>query len=230
MFDTLRRALDGLWDVLPQRLDLMPRVDLPVYLIHMDQGAEDYFFVFDFDDLVARSRGGVWVRQRFRLMAGRDDFDRQRFAGYFRQCFSREFDAMRDSLAAESENGRFGGWFGRAQDGVWLSGSALGALSLIVLWLAVSAGRALLPRIPVPRLMRARDKKARLEAEIDALKSEVDRGLEAMEVTLHADLQFHAIARGGPGDPDALDVSDWPLPEFVSQAMKDALRKENRNV
>lgn len=226
MFDVLRQNLSDLWAGLPERPDLMPRVDLPVYLIHTGARADDYFFVFDFERFVARSREGIFVRPRILLMAGRDDFDRPGFTGYFRQCFAKEFEAMRDALGAEDDYG----WFNRLQNGVWAAGSIAGAMSLIVLWVAVSAGRALLPSVRLPRLLRRRSKEAQLEGEIDTLRKDVDAGLAAMKVTLHPELQLHAIAKGGPGDPEALDLSDWPLPDFVTKAMRTARGKDTPHV
>lgn len=226
MHEVFRRGVADLWNVLPERPDLMSRVDLPVYMIHMAPGPDDYYFVFDFEELVARSREGGFVRPRIRLYAGRDDFDRQVFAGYFRQSFTREFDAMRKAQASQQQ----GGWFDRAQEGVWQAGSAWGAMSLIVLWLALSAGKAVMPRFRLPRLLHRRSKEAQLESEIETLKGQVDAGLAAMQVTLHPELQLHAMARGAPGDPEALDLSGWPLPGFVTQALKDAQNKRTDDV
>lgn len=210
--DPLRHSLGALWEHLPERPSLMPTAKLPVYLIHHGPDAEDYAFVFDFEDFVARSRDGVFVRPALHLHAGRDDFDRTCFAGYFRDCFAREFEAMRAALATK---GDAPGWFSRTQGAVGKLGLAAGSLGLVVLWLALCTGRLLMPRIPRPRLMRGRSEAARLENDIADLRGSVDNALGRITIELHPEFQVHAIAKGGPGDPDALDHSVWPLPYSI---------------
>jgi hypothetical protein len=96
--------------------DRMPELSLPtlgreaeiaVYLVHNSEDAEDYFFLFDFEEFVDRSKGGIFVRPKLRVFAGRTDFSRARFARQFREVFASEFDRMRSDQAAK---GKTGGW------------------------------------------------------------------------------------------------------------------------
>ena len=68
---------------LPELPRLGREAVIPVYVVHNSGDAEDYFFIFDFEEFVVRSREGVFVRPRLRVIAGRDDFDRADFAREF---------------------------------------------------------------------------------------------------------------------------------------------------
>ena len=54
----------------------MREVAIAVYLIHNSRDPGDYFFVFDFEEFVARSKSGVFAPPALRVFAGRDDFNR----------------------------------------------------------------------------------------------------------------------------------------------------------
>ena len=58
--------------------------EIDVYLVHSSSDPEDYFFLFDFETFVERSKGGIFVRFKLRVFAGRSDFGRLVFARQFR--------------------------------------------------------------------------------------------------------------------------------------------------
>lgn len=207
---------------LPEMPQVLPRAEVPVYLVHQGRGAEDYFFVFDFEDFVTRSKTGVFVRPALTLFAGRDDFDRAVFAGHFRESFARAFDEMRLALKAEQEAaGTRWGWLGWVPDVALIAGPALGAVGLFVMAVAVLAGRAVLPVVKLPAWARRKSPEARLEDEIEGLKGRVDQALRRIDVQMHPELQLQAIRKGGPGDPDAIVFGDWPLPAHVMAHLED---------
>ena len=86
-----RKALDRLKDQLPvvKAPTLGTTVDVPVYVIHNSADAEDYFFIFDFEQFVERSRSGIFVRPKLKVWAGRNDFGRGAFARQFRGSLMR---------------------------------------------------------------------------------------------------------------------------------------------
>jgi len=108
-----------LWNSLPsfQMPTLGSKIDLPVYVIHNGPYKENYFFIFDFEQFVERSKTGMFVRPRLQVWAGRDDFDRQVFARHFRESFAKEFEAARMALAQESAEAR--GWFTWGRENKW---------------------------------------------------------------------------------------------------------------
>ncbi|CTQ49616.1 hypothetical protein [Jannaschia donghaensis] len=212
--------LSRVWDVLPEvRMPSLGRkVDIPVHVIHNSPDAEDYFFIFDFEQFVERSRTGLFVQPRLLIWAGRDDFDRRTFARHVRLAFAREFDAARDALDAGKRRG--GGWltWERAE---WLPSE--GVIALFVLGLATSAlsatGRALLGLIPRPRWMRGNSAEERLETEILETQERVDVALAGLKVELHMDLYRHAW-RGQPGGRlTGMDYDAWPLPVSVMECL-----------
>lgn len=225
MRDAITDSVAWLWQRMPgmpEMPDVLPRAEVPVYLVHKGRGAEAYFFVFDFDAFVTASRKGAFVRPALKLFAGRDDFDRDLFAGHFRKSFAEAFDEMRLALRAEQEaKGQRWGWLGWVPDVALLGGAALGAVGMMVMALALLAGRAVLPEIRMPRLWSKASETEKLEARIEGLKGRVDQALTRISVALHPELQLQAIRKGGPGDPDEITFGDWPLPEHVAEHLED---------
>ena len=197
-------------------------VDIPVYLIHNSPDPEDYFFIFDFEQFVERSRSGVFVRPRLKVWAGRSDFARRRFARQFRESFAREFEAARRALDQGSKTEL--GWFGQVV-GTGLgvaSGTVSGFIALVVLALATTAGNAIWSALPNrPRFRRTKTDEERLEESIAETQSKVDGALAAMEVTLHPELHRHAYRGTTPGPRTGMDTEAWPLPPFVSEHLND---------
>jgi hypothetical protein len=208
--DALRRALPRL------RLPALRRpVDIPVYLIHNSPDAEDYFFIFDFEQFVARSRAGLFVRPRIRVWAGRADFSRRRFARQFREGFAKEVDAARATLQAEDRKGN--GWFG------WIVATDLNLpvgwvpnlVANIVLSVALSGTRALFLGFGRRGAARTNDDPEKLERAIEDTQRKVDAALEALAIHLHVDLYRHAWRGATPGSLEGIDHEAWPLPAFV---------------
>jgi hypothetical protein len=207
----LRAALSGL--SLPS---LGREAEIAVYMVHNRDDAEDYFFLFDFEEFAARSRAGLFVRPRLRIHAGRDDFSRARFAREFRAVFAREFDRMRTELAR-----------GKARMG-WLSWGSNSVLDLIgglvanlVLAVALSLGKQVLAMLGLANVLKERSAEARLADEIDRTKGQVEAALARIEVTLHPELYDHAWRHGLKGPRAALDREAWPLPDYVRAHLDD---------
>ncbi|MEO1638992.1 MAG: hypothetical protein AAFU41_07055 [Pseudomonadota bacterium] len=196
-------------------------VDVPVYVIHNSADAEDYFFIFDFEQFVERSRSGMFVRPRLLVWAGRGDFGRGAFARQFRESFAREFDVARKALS-EGET-KDVGWFGQVV-GLGLGAAAQsipGMVALIVLALATSAGGAIWARLPNrPRFRKTVSPEEKLEARIAETQGKVDAALAGMEVTLHRELYDHA-RKFGPVAGGDLDYDAWPLPDYVRKHLTD---------
>ena len=190
-------------------------VDIPVYLVHNSPDPEDYFFIFDFEQFVERSRTGLFVRPRLMVWAGRDDFDRRTFARQVRVAFTEEFDAARRALD-EGARRRGGGWltWERAN---WLP--AEGVVALFLLGLATSVlsatGRALLGLVPRPRWMRGKSAQERLETEIAASQERVDVALADLKVALHMNLYRNAWRGKAGGRLTGMHYDAWPLPASV---------------
>ena len=195
--------------------------DIPVYVIHNSGEADDYFFIFDFEQFVERSREGAFVRPRLKVWAGRDDFDRRLFARQFRQSFAREFDAARAALEAEDDGKR--GWFG------WLRSLDLGAFELsptilaanVLLLLATTTGRVVSAMLPLPRWGRSGNEAEALERSIEETQAKVDAALAGLVVTLHIDLYRHAWRGCRGGRLTGMDYDAWPLPGYVSEHLDD---------
>lgn len=195
-------------------------VVIPVYLVHMAPDPEAYFFIFDFEEFVERSRTGVFVRPKLKLWAGRDDFSRAEFARQFRVSFGREFEVARLALSGQKKSS---GWFG------WLrgTGSDLFGASIaqfaanVVLLVALSAGRMVLSQILPAALSRAKSDEAKLEQSIEDTKQKVDTALRDFDVTLHADLYFHAFGARPHSAFEGMDFDAWPLPDFVQKHLGD---------
>ena len=213
---------------IPERLKAMaPRlslpqlgraVDVPVYLVHNSIDAEDYYFIFDFEEFVEASRSGTFVRPRIKIWAGRKDFSRAKFARQFRLSFAKEFEAARDALNAQNQKG--GGWFS------WLDGLDIFSVNLtsfaanVVLLVALNAGKLALSALPRPGFLKSANEKQKLEVEIEKTKVQVDAALEAMTITIHMDLFRHAYRNGGAKGLMDVDRDAWPLPEFVLRELQ----------
>lgn len=189
-------------------------VDIPVYVVHNSPNAEDYFFIFDFEQFVELSRGGAFVRPKLKVWVGRDDFDRTSFARQFRTSFAKEFEAARHALA-QDKNGKQGGWF------LWVQKSDLLGLNLatftanVVLLVGLSAGKMVWSALPVPSLWTKKSDQAKLEESIQHTQAKVDTALQGMDVTLHRELWTHAYKGITPGRMTGIDKDAWPLPDFV---------------
>lgn len=189
--------------------------EIDVYLVHNSPDPEDYFFLFDFEEFVARSGGGIFVRPVLRVYAGRDDFSRMQFARQFRAVFAAEFDRMRAELAGGKERRGWLDWnFG-------FDGASLisGLVANLVLAIALQAGRAVLGQIRLPRMLRGKSAEARLAEEIDRTKGQVETALERIAVTLHAELYDHAFREVAAPPVREIDREAWPLPGFVRAHM-----------
>ncbi|MEM9795146.1 MAG: hypothetical protein AAF919_01565 [Pseudomonadota bacterium] len=210
------RLPDRLRGVIPEiRLpELGRRVEIPVHVIHNTTDPEDYFFIFDFEQFVERSRAGVFARPVVKIWAGRSDFDRRAFARQFRQAFARDFDAARATLDAES---RKRGWFGWLPAPTDLVGLASTLATNVVLLIALSAGRAVFGQLSLPGWLRRRGERERLEAAIADTQGHVDAALERVEIVLHMDLYRHAWRGARGGRLTGMDYDAWPLPASVAQ-------------
>lgn len=196
-------------------------VEIPVYVIHNSGDSEDYFFIFDFEEFVERSRDGIFVRPKLKVWAGRSDFSRTLFARQFREAFGREFDAARNALAAEQRKGRGFGWLGWDLGFDVVSSLVASFIANIVLLLATTTGRAVLSVLPIPSWVRGKSKEGKLEDQIEATQGKVDAALEALEVKLHRTLYEHAWKDGGSGSQAGMDYDAWPLPEHVVRHLGD---------
>lgn len=194
-------------------------VDIPVYVIHNSPDPEDYFFIFDFEQFVERSRSGMFVRPRLKVWAGRDDFARRTFARQFRESFAREFDAARQAMATGKASG--GGWFSWDLGKDLITGAVSSFVANIVLLVALSAGKMVWSALPLPGFLRGKSDSEKLESSIEETQAKVDQALVDMEVTLHRTLFDHAFKDGTPGSRRALDYDAWPLPTFVAEHLTD---------
>ncbi len=209
-----RGIRERLWDQLPQvKMPTLGKiVDIPVYLIHNSADAEDYFFIFDFEQFVERSRTGMFVRPKLKVWAGRHDFGRAAFARQFRESFAQEFDAARAALAAGG--GKKNGWFSWSLGKDLLGGAVSGFVANIVLLVAMSAGKMVWSALPLPGFLREKSDGEKLESNISETQTKVDTALAGMEVTLHRELYDHA-RKFGPISQRDMDYDAWPLPAFV---------------
>ncbi|MEM8849000.1 MAG: hypothetical protein AAGE03_03085 [Pseudomonadota bacterium] len=190
-------------------------VEIPVYVIHNSPDAEDYFFIFDFEQFVERSRAGLFARPKLKVWAGRDDFDRRSFARQFRQGFAREFDMARALPAEESSKKR--GWLGWLPAPTDLIGLASTLATNVVLLVALSAGKLVFGEWRRPGWLQRRSEAEALEAAIAETQGKVDAALERVEIVLHMELYRHAW-RGKPGGRlKGMDYDAWPLPHSVAR-------------
>lgn len=210
-FRDLRDALGGLG------LPVLGReAEIAVYMVHNTDDAEDYFFLFDFEEFADRSKAGIFVRPVLRVHAGRDDFSRTRFSREFRAVFAREFDRMRADLARGK--GRMG-WL------TWGSNSVVdmigGLVANLVLAVALSLGRQVLSLVGLGDIVKGRSAEAKLADEIDRTKGKVETALSRIEVTIHPELYEHAYRHGLKGPVSRMDRAAWPLPDFVRTHLSD---------
>lgn len=191
-------------------------VAVPVYVIHNSLDAEDYFFFFDFEQFVEASKGGIFVRPKLDVTAGRDDFDRQTFGRQFREVFAREFDDMRVSL--KDKDGSAKGWIGWGF-GWDLASAATGFVANVVLLVALGLGRKAMTLLP--SMLRGKSAEAKMEDEIGGLRAAVDAALAEIDVSLHPELFDHAFAGHDPGARPRPDGVEWPLPVHVRGHLDD---------
>lgn len=215
------KAIGGaVWNALPEiSLPTLGReVEIPVYVIHNSDDPEDYFFLFDFEVFVERSKEGMFVRPKLKVWAGRDDFDRVVFARQFRQSFAHEFDRMRAELGKDKSKMGWLSW----DLGVDLAGALVANLAAYVLILvAMGAGKAFAGMLTVPAWMKGKSAEAKLEDQVDGMKGQVEAALKNIEVVMHLDLYKHAY-RGMPGGPvSGMDFDAWPLPAYVMAHFED---------
>lgn len=213
------------WDQLPsiERPKLSRDVEIAVYLIHNSAEAEDYFFLFDFEEFADRSKSGLFVRPVIRVFAGRDDFSRVVFARNFREVFAAEFDRMRSDLA-DKQSRR--GWLSWGVNTV--VGGAVGLLVLAAAfatdgWFFTSVERGEKPaRSKLRRRANwfGKSVEAKLADDIEETKGRVETALQRIEVTLHPELAEHARGLGG-GRASGLDRDAWPLPSYVRAHLDD---------
>ncbi|MEL7151748.1 MAG: hypothetical protein AAGK71_13500 [Pseudomonadota bacterium] len=192
--------------------------EIAVYLVHNSRDAEDYFFLFDFEEFADRSNQGLFVRPVLRIFAGRDDFSRSTFAQEFRAVFAREFDAMRVALADKKGKRGWLNWDFGVNSAVDLLG---GLVANLVLATALSIGKGVFGNVQLPKLLKGKTDEAKLQDEIDATKRKVETALERIEVTLHPELYDHAYRDGPLGKISGLDREAWPLPAHVRAHLND---------
>lgn len=217
----MRGIKDRIWDQIPSlKLPTLGKtVDIPVYVIHNSGNPDDYFFIFDFEQFVERSRTGMFVQPRLKVSAGRSDFARGAFGRQFRESFAHEFEQARQANSSANKSGS--GWLS------WgvTAGSfpeAIGVFAAyVVLLVASSAGKVVWSALPIPRFLRGKSAAEKLEGEIAETQNQVDAALAAMEVTLHKDLHNHAIRDGAQVSIAGMTQDDWPLPAFVSEHLND---------
>ncbi|WP_039017071.1 hypothetical protein [Halocynthiibacter namhaensis] len=209
----------AIWDRMPEVK--LPEVKLPeltreaeiaVYMVHRSVDAEDYFFLFDFEEFVAKSEGGIFVRPVLRIFTGRDDFSRTRFARQFREVFASEFDRMRSEAANKKS-----GWLSWASAGEFLGG----AIANLVLAIALGAGKQVLNFTGLAGLVKGKSDEAKLRDEFEQTKAKVETALSHIEVTVHRELYDHAYRDGLKGKVSGMDREAWPLPGFVREHLAD---------
>ena len=210
--------LKGIRDQLPglELPSLTRDAEINVYLIHTSAEPEDYFFLFDFEEFADRSKAGLFVRPAIRIFAGRDDFSRVTFARQFREVFAREFDRMRAELGAAKGKRGWLNW-NLGVSAVDLIG---GLVANLVLAVALSAGKAVLGRIALPKILQGKTAEAKLADEIERTQGQVEAALQRIDVTLHPELAEHARALGH-GRAAGLDRDAWPLPAYVRAHLRD---------
>ena len=190
----------------------MREAEIAVYLVHDSRNPEDYFFLLDFEEFVARSESGIFVRPALRIFSGRDDFSRTQFARQFREVFAAEFDRMRTDLA--SGKGKRG-WL----DWKFAGASALdlvgGLVANLVLAVALSIGQRVVGSLSIPKLFTGKAPEAKLADKIEDTKSRVEAALARVDVTIYPELFDHACREGRLGRIADMDRDAWPLPAFV---------------
>ncbi|MEL6571830.1 MAG: hypothetical protein AAFQ64_09240 [Pseudomonadota bacterium] len=215
-----KNLTNKLWNSLPDMPTLGTTVDIPVYVIHNGPYKEDYFFIFDFEEFVEKSRSGRFVRPRLQVWSGRDDFDRGVFARQFRESFSEEFDVARQALRKKDETKDWG-WL------TWdlridaLDFAVAAFIAQIFLLMALSAGRLAWSAIPWPKWATGKSDEEKLEASIQETQTKVDAALKRMKIRVHPELVRYAYREEIA--PKALKVEGdaWPLPSDIVDHLGD---------
>ncbi len=206
---------ERLGSYLPEMPTLGREAEIAVYLIHNSGDAEDYFFLFDFEEFVDRSKAGMFVRPVLRVFAGRDDFSRVRFARQFREVFAREFDRMRGELGGKGETRGWLSWNFNVVDLV------SDFVATMVLGIALSVGRMVLGKMAVPGFLKGKSAEAKLADEIDKTKGQVEAALAELDVRVHPELLEHAERVGGTQKRADQERDAWPLPDHVREHLRD---------
>ncbi|MBI1493288.1 hypothetical protein [Halocynthiibacter styelae] len=207
-------------------LDYLPEFKLPemtreaeiaVYMVHNSAGAEDYVFLFDFEEFKARSEAGMFVRPVIRIFAGRDDFSRLRFARQFREVFAAEFDRMRAEAGETS-----GGWLNWGIPGTNLAEKLGGFIANLLLAIALGTGKQILNLTGLAGLLRGKSDEAKLVDEFEKTRCQVEEALSRVEITIHPELYDYAYRDGLKGKISRMDRDAWPLPAYVREHLRDA--------
>ncbi len=217
---SIRKTItDKVWNSLPEMPTLGATIDIPVYVIHNGLYKEDYFFIFDFEEFVAKSRGGLFVRPRLQVWAGRDDFDRGVFARQFRESFASEFEAARTALRNDDTKNR--GWFTWDFGFDVFTANISQFLANILLLVALSAGKLALSSIALPKWLKGKSDTEKLEASIQDTQTKVDTALKRMAIRIHPHLMRHAFREDIV--PKTLTAEDdaWPLPADIVEHLGD---------
>ncbi len=210
----IRRGLDAAQSLNPSGWSLeLPtltrEVEIPVYVVHNSPDAEDYFFLFDFERFMERSKRGWFVRPKLKIWAGRSDFNRRRFARQFREVFATEFEKMRADLRRRSSWGV--GWLDFGSDILAPISLVTSLVVNIVLLAALAPGSA-------KRQLR---RETKLEDQIDEMQGRVEDALSRIEIALHIELYAHAYRARPRGSLAGLDYEAWPLPGYVAEHLYD---------
>ena len=217
---TMKSLTERLRDVLPsvEWPTLGREAQIPVYLVHNSNDAEDYFFLFDFEQFVARSKGGIFVRPVIQIFAGRNDFSRIAFARKFREVFAQEFDRMRAELI---ETGAPHGWIGFGLGTMATAGLLVGGvLAEVLLTIALSTDRRAVDRLWNRPSRKQQRRVSKLDGEIEQTKSQVETALQTIKVQIHPELYAHAYRDGVLGKISEMDRDAWPLPAFVREHLE----------
>ena len=217
----ISRSKDGLQGALSNvALPSIGRdVEIAVYIIHNSTDPEDYFFIFDFEAFVERSREGLFVRPKIKAWAGRSDFSKRIFARQFREAFAKEFDIARAQLAAEKAKPK--GWFNWSLGLDVVGGLVPTLVANVLLILATTTGKAVWRTLGLPKFGFGKSDETRLEDAIKATQDKVDVALERLEINLHMALYRHAWPAGSAAPLTGVDYDAWPLPGYVEKHLKD---------
>lgn len=204
---------------LPDWPQLGKEIELPVYIVHNSPDAEDYFFIFDFEDFVEASRAGLFVRPKLKVWAGRSDFGKRRFARQFRESFGREFDIARAQLADQQKKPK--GWFSFLRESVGDAGSVSQIAANIVLLAGLGLGKMVMAQILPKGWLGGPSDARKLEEAISETQVKVDAALENLEIVLHPELYSFAYKGQPPGKLTGMDYDAWPLPDYVRAHLED---------
>ena len=228
---SLTSRISGLTDSAKTAMPELPtfsfksEVEIPVYVLHHTDDAEDYQILCDFERFVSENQSGFFSRPVLKVWAGRSDFNSYHFARNLRQAFSEQFEAVRrESLATQPQKKGLIPQLSIWDIGFGIVGPFGSLLGTVVLYLAVKAGnsaideiRALLRDNVVGRIFSRKSDTARLEEQIDQKKEVIDAALADKKIVLHRELYLYAHRHGAAGSMAGIDLDAWPLPEFVTQ-------------